>query len=257
MSERAPAGIDVHTPNVARIYDYMLGGKDNFAADREAAEQILKSFPESREGVQLNREFLGNAVRYLADEAGVRQFIDIGAGLPTQRNVHEVAHSVDKTARTVYVDNDPIVCVHGRALLANTPTVAMVEADLREPETLRAKVAATTLIDFEEPVALLMVAVLHFLEDPYDDVAQLRDMLPPDSHMVITHMSMQEKRSTDTDSVREVYSRASSGVYPRTMSDIRRFFGPYEVLTPDHFISPHILSRFAPLGWAAVARHPS
>nr|BFE87056.1 hypothetical protein GCM10020093_096570 [Planobispora longispora] len=133
MNDRNPYGIDVNTANVARIYDYMLGGKDNFAADRAAAEEILKAFPESREGVRLNREFLGNVVRHLAAEAGVRQFLDIGAGLPTQKNVHEVAHEVNPEARTVYVDNDPVVCVHGRALLASTPTVAMVEGDLRAP----------------------------------------------------------------------------------------------------------------------------
>ncbi|MFI6501107.1 SAM-dependent methyltransferase [Nonomuraea typhae] len=237
-------------------YDYMLGGKDNFAADREAAQQILKAFPESRDGVEANREFLGNAVRYLAAEAGIRQFVDIGAGLPTQKNVHEVAHEVDDSARTVYVDNDPIVCVHGRALLANTPTVAMVEADLRDPDALRARVAATRLVDFDEPVALLMVAVLHFLEDPYDDVAKLRDMLPPGSHLIITHMTMQERRSCDTESVRQVYSRASSGVYPRTLDDVRRFFGDFVILGSDQFISPALLARFAPLGWAGVAKHP-
>lgn len=254
MSERAPAGIDVHTPNVARIYDYMLGGKDNFAADREAAEQIIKAFPESREGVQLNREFLGNAVRYLAAEAGIRQFIDIGAGLPTQQNVHQVAHAVDPEARTVYIDNDPVVCVHGRALLASLPTVAMVEADLGRPEELRDRVAATGLIDFDQPVALLLVAVLHFLEDPYEDVAKLREMLPPGSHLVVTHMTMREDRSDDTDAVRDVYTRANSGVVPRTMADIRRFFGDYEVLDSSRFISQDLLDRFAILGWAGVAR---
>ncbi|GAA0943315.1 SAM-dependent methyltransferase [Nonomuraea longicatena] len=254
MSETAPAGIDVRTANVARIYDFMLGGKDNFAADREAAEQIAKAFPESRDGVRLNRRFLGEAVRYLAAEAGIRQFVDVGAGLPTQQNVHEVAHSVDPSAKVVYVDNDPVVCVHGRALLANTSTVAMVEADLHEPETLLAQVAATDLIDFSQPVALLLVSVLHFMDDPYAQVTELRQALAPGSHLVISHMSMKDERSGDTDSVREIYSRTRTGVFPRTVADIRRFFGDYEVLDTSRFVTTSEIKRFAVLGWAGVGR---
>ncbi|GAA3444646.1 SAM-dependent methyltransferase [Planomonospora venezuelensis] len=254
MSERNPYGLDVSTANVARIYDYMLGGKDNFAADREAAEQILKAFPESREGVRLNREFLGNAVRYLAAEAGIRQFVDVGAGLPTQKNVHQIAHEVDPEARTVYVDNDPIVCVHGRALLAGAPTVAMVEGDLRAPEEIWARVTGTGLIDPEEPVGVLMVALLHFLDDPYAEVAKLREMLAPGSFLVVTHLSMAERRAGDTDAVKRVYSRASSGVVPRTVEEIKMFFGDFEILDNGVFISPSALERMAILGWGGVGR---
>ncbi|MGV9307842.1 SAM-dependent methyltransferase [Nonomuraea sp. NPDC003727] len=254
MSENAPLGIDVNTPNVARIYDYMLGGKDNFAADREAAEQIIKAFPESREGVKLNREFLGNAVRHLAAEAGISQFIDIGAGLPTQSTVHQVAHGVNPEARAVYVDNDPIVCVHGRALLANSPTVAMVEGDLRRPEEIWSRALETGLIDGGQPVGVLLVAVLHFLEDPYEEVAKLRELMAPGSHLVITHLSMRDERSDDTETVRQVYSKASSGVVPRSLDDIRRFFGDFELLDSGKFISAHLLRRFSILGWAGIGR---
>ncbi|GIH90007.1 SAM-dependent methyltransferase [Planobispora siamensis] len=257
MSERNPYGLDVNTANVARIYDYMLGGKDNFAADRTAAEQILRAFPESREGVQLNREYLGNAVHHLAAQQGVRQFVDIGAGLPTQQNVHQVARKVDPEIRTVYVDNDPIVCVHGRALLANTPTVAMVEADLRDPEDIWAKAKETGLLDPEEPVAVLLVALLHFLDDPYPEVAKLREMMAPGSFLVITHLSMAERRAKDTDKMKDVYARAGSGVVPRTPEEIRLFFGDFELLDNDTFIAPNALERMAILGWGGVGRKKS
>ncbi|GIH74710.1 SAM-dependent methyltransferase [Planobispora longispora] len=256
MNDRNPYGIDVNTANVARIYDYMLGGKDNFAADRAAAEEILKAFPESREGVRLNREFLGNVVRHLAAEAGVRQFLDIGAGLPTQKNVHEVAHEVNPEARTVYVDNDPVVCVHGRALLASTPTVAMVEGDLRAPEEIWDGAARTGLLVPGEPVAVLMVALLHFLDDPYAEVAKVRELMAPGSFLVITHLSMAERRAKDTDAVKDVYSRANSGVVPRTPEEIRRFFGDFELLDNKRFIAPNALERMSVLGAAGVGRKP-
>ncbi|GAA3154688.1 SAM-dependent methyltransferase [Planomonospora alba] len=254
MSDRNPYGIDVSTANVARIYDFMLGGKDNFAADRAAAEQILKAFPESREGVRLNRRFLGNVVQHLAAEEGVRQFVDIGAGLPTQKNVHEVAHAVTPEARTVYVDNDPVVCVHGRALLANTPTTAMVEGDLRAPGELWDKAVATGLVKPDEPVGVFMVATLHFLDDPYAEVAALRESMAPGSFLTITHLSMTERRAKDTDTMKDVYSRASSGVTPRTVEEIIRFFGDFELLDSARFIDPGVLERMAILGWGGVGR---
>ncbi|GII91228.1 SAM-dependent methyltransferase [Sinosporangium siamense] len=258
MSELGPRGIDVHTPNVARVYDYMLGGKDNFAADREAAAQILKVFPESREGVRMNRMFLGNAVHHLVAEAGIRQFVDIGAGLPTQSNVHEVARGIAPEARTVYVDYDRVVCTHGRALLAGSPTVAMVEADLREIGDLKAKVLKTGLINPDEPMAVLLVAILHFLPDPYAAVAALREWMPPGSFLVVSHMTRSEERGHDTDAVAGVYSRASAGLYPRTLAEVQRFFGDFEPLDPGEFIGEDALASFAPLGWGGVARkgHP-
>ncbi|MEZ0073908.1 hypothetical protein ABH927_003262 [Planotetraspora sp. GP83] len=255
MADRvSPRGVDVSTPNTARIYDYMLGGKDNFAADREAAEQILKAFPESRDGVRHNRQFLGAAVRYMAEEAGIRQFVDIGAGLPTQNNVHEVAHSVAPKARTVYVDNDPVVCVHGRAILASSPGVAMMEGDLRKPQDIVSNAAASGLINWSEPVGVLMVAILHFLADPYEEVARLREAMAPGSHLVVTHMTMSKERATDAEHVRKVYARASSPLFPRPVEDITRFFGDFEEVDDTQFIDASLRRRFASLGWAGVAR---
>ncbi|HEX6472833.1 MAG TPA: SAM-dependent methyltransferase [Streptosporangiaceae bacterium] len=252
-----PKGFDPNVPNIARIYDYMLGGKDNFAADREAAEQIVTAFPESQEGVRQNRVFLRQAVRYLADEAGVRQFLDLGAGLPTQQNVHEVARSAATDARVVYVDSDPVVCVHGRALLSGVDGVAMVEADLREPERIIADPAISELIDFGRPVAVMLVAVLHFLGDEaYDIVGALRGALVPGSYLVITHMLDAEERHEDGSQVKEVYSRASAGLVPRTKDEIMRFFDGFELLDNDLFLPPELFDRFSGLGWGAVARKP-
>jgi hypothetical protein len=251
-----PPEIDTTKPSVARVYDYFLGGKDNFAADREAAKQILRAFPESREAVHYNREFLGATVRYLAGEAGIRQFIDIGTGLPTQNNVHEVAQSVAPDARVIYVDNDPVVCVHGRALLANAPSVAMVEADLHEPKKLRDAVAATRLADPDEPAAVLLFAVLHFMKDPYDAVAKLRAWLPPGSYMVISHLARSEERARDTDALTDVYSSANTSVVARTIEEIESFFGDFEILDLDKFVPPSRSRKFTFLGWGGVARKP-
>ncbi|MEV6980872.1 SAM-dependent methyltransferase [Sphaerisporangium sp. NPDC051017] len=243
---------DVRTPNSARVYDYMLGGKDNFAADREAAEQIFRVFPETREAVQRNREFLGNAVRRLA-EYGIRQFVDIGAGLPTLDNVHEVARAAAPGTRTVYVDNDPLVCVHGRALLANTPTVAMIDGDIRKPEDIRDKVSQTRLVDWNRPVGLLMVATLQLVEDPYEHVAMLRDLLAPGSYLVISHLSKTREHADDTERLQDIWAQGGVPMFPRGPEEIDRFIGDFERVDLDRFIPSHIACRFVHIGWAAVA----
>ena len=257
--DQARGAVDATIPNVARVYDYMLGGKDNFPADRAAADQILAAFPEARDGVRYNRAYLRKAVEYLAGEAGIRQFLDIGTGLPTQKNVHEVARAVAPDARVVYVDNDPLVCVHGRSLLADSDEVTMVEADLRRPEEILADPETRRLIDLGQPVAVLLVAILHFIadeEDPFAAVARLRDAVAPGSYLVISHMLAAEQRQADADQVRNVYARASAGVHPRTREQIMRFFEGFELLDNDLFISAELLERFSGLGWGAVARKP-
>ncbi len=256
MSDRAPGGIDVNIPNVARIYDYMLGGKDNFAADRAAAEQVVKAFPESRDGARRHREFLGNVIRHLAGEAGIRQFVDIGAGLPTQKNVHEVAHEVNPDARVVYIDNDPVVCVHGRALLANAPTVAMVEADLRDVDDLWTRTVATGLIDPDKPVGVLMFAILHFLDDPAELVADVRRRMVPGSYLGISHMVRRPAREDDVEKVSEVYSGAAPGFRARTVEEIKTFFGDFEILPQEQFVALHIIAQFSSIGFSSVARKP-
>ncbi|WP_214106471.1 SAM-dependent methyltransferase [Acrocarpospora catenulata] len=258
MADRVPpGGVDSSTPNSARIYDFMLGGKDNFAADRAAATEILRAFPESREGCRVNRKFLGDVVRYMANEAGIRQFVDIGAGLPTQDNVHQVAQSVDPKAKVVYVDNDPVVCVHGRAILAAAPGVAMIEADMADAEKILIGATETGLIDWSQPVGVLMVAILHHLPNPYAEVARIREAMAPGSYLAISHLSMADSRRDDTTKLQSTYdSPRSVGLFPRTVEEITRFFGDFDLLDDTAFIAPSVLRRFAALGWGALARKP-
>src|SRR6202046_3219177 len=166
-SAAAPPEIDVTKPHPARMYDYFLGGKDTFAADRATAAQVLDSWGSVRTAVRENRAFLGRAVRYLAEEAGVTQVLGIGPGLPSANNVHEVAQAANPKARVVYADNDPIVLAHARALLASGPhgVTVYLDADIRDPEAILSHPVTADTLDFTEPIALILVAVLHFLPD--------------------------------------------------------------------------------------------
>ena len=189
-----PAEIDTSRPHSARIYDYFLGGKNHFAADREVAEKSLASVPSGRTGAREQRAFLGRAVSYLAAEAGVRQFLDIGTGLPTTDNVHEVAQAIVPSARVVYVDNDPLVLAHARALLTSTEEgrTAYIHADLRSPGEILSSPVVREVLDFSQPVALMLVGILHFLEDkdePERIIATLLDALPPGSYLTASHLN--------------------------------------------------------------------
>ncbi|MEV5891188.1 SAM-dependent methyltransferase [Nonomuraea fuscirosea] len=187
--ERGPAGIDTTKPNVSRVYDYMLGGKDNYEADRLMAQKALEIAPDARESGRANREFLGRVVRYLAAEAGIRQFLDLGSGLPTQGNVHEIAQSAAADTRVVYVDHDPTVLVHARALLSVNDTTTVVEADVREADRILDHPKIRRVIDFEQPVGLLMFAILHHLADDDDPAGITRAMmarLAPGSHLAVS-----------------------------------------------------------------------
>ncbi|MBB2910811.1 hypothetical protein FHS43_002074 [Streptosporangium becharense] len=230
-----PLEIDPAVPSVARIYDYLLGGKDNFASDRTAAEKIIELTPNVRDGVRSNRRFLRRAVRFLAS-TGIRQFLDIGAGLPTQENVHQVALGVAPESRVVYVDNDPIVLVHGRALLADNRQTIVVNGDLRDPKAILDDPQVSGHIDLDRPVGLLMLAVLHFV--PEDDtaeriVATLRDRLAPGSGMAISHLSFGDLDEDKVREGRELYSRTSAGsATPRSHAQIMRFFDGFELVEP-------------------------
>jgi S-adenosyl methyltransferase len=185
-------GIDTARPHPARMYDYFLGGKNNFAVDRETAEKALKSWGTARTAARENRAFLGRAVRYLVAEAGVRQFLDIGTGLPSANNVHEVAQGVVPSCRVVYVDNDPIVLAHARALLTSSPEgkTAYIHADLRDPEKILDDPATRDTLDFTEPVALMLVAILHFVpdaDDPRRVIQTLLGALPRGSYVAASH----------------------------------------------------------------------
>jgi hypothetical protein len=195
-----PPEIDPSRPHSARVYDYMIGGKNNFAADRAVAEQVLKHSPNAHTGARENRAFLGRAVRYLTAEAGIRQFLDIGTGLPTSNSVHEVAQSVDPSCRIVYADNDPLVLTHARALLTSSREgrTAYIHADVRDPRAILDDEAVRDVLDFGRPIGLMLVALLHLIPDddkPAEVVATLLDELPSGSYLVASHLTMEH----DTD----------------------------------------------------------
>ena len=231
-----PVELRTDVPHSARMYDYFLGGKDNFPADREAAEQFLKIFPETRVVARQNRAFLQRAVRFLTAEAGIRQFLDIGTGIPTSPNLHEVAQSVAPECRVVYVDNDPIVLAHARALLTGTPEgrTAYLDADLRDPAKILESAELRDTLDLSRPVAFSLIAILHFLqdsEDPYGIVRTYLDALPSGSYLVITHGSAPVV-SEETEKGADVYNKRGINIRPRTPAEIERFFDGLEFVEP-------------------------
>ena len=261
---RVPSGVDVSVPNVARMYDYYLGGSNHFAADREVAEKVLSSFPELRTIARENRAFLGRVVRFLAGDEGIRQFVDVGAGLPTVENVHEVAGAVTPDARVVYADNDPVVGAHGRALLADTETAAIIQADLRHPEEILNHPETRRLIDFGEPVAVLLLAVLHFVpdgDDPYAVVARLGDAMAPGSYLVISHASS-ESMPPSVRAAADSYDRATAQMAFRSRAEIHRFFDGFDLLDPGlvdvdawrNPVPPDRRERLEGLGYVGVGR---
>ncbi|MFG1878020.1 SAM-dependent methyltransferase [Sphaerisporangium sp. NPDC049003] len=231
MSSRPRPKVDPTIANVARMYDYYLGGKDNGPADREAAERVIQTFPQTRQLARVNREFLQNAVEFLAGDAGIRQFFDIGSGLPTGRNVHQVAQGIAPDARVVYVDKDPLALVHARALLARNEHTVAVEGDLRRPVDILAREEVRHMIDLSEPMAILLIAVLHFVRDdegPYEIVKSLLDAAAPGSYLVISHAE-RDKRLND---VTRVYDAATFPVVLRSHEEIGRFFSGLEMVDP-------------------------
>ncbi len=230
---RAPAGIDVTIPHGARVYDYILGGKDNFAADREAAEKILAAAPNSRGLARAQRAFLVRVVRLLA-EAGIRQFIDLGTGIPTSPSVHEVARAVDPSARVIYVDFDPLVVVHNRALLETADGVVAIEGDLRRPDEILADPALRALIEFDEPVAVLMLAVLHNVsdaDDPAGIVAKFRDQMATGSYLAISQFAA-DSHPKALAQLESVYANTPVPKTVRSREEILRLFDGFELLPP-------------------------
>ncbi|MBO2454392.1 SAM-dependent methyltransferase [Actinomadura barringtoniae] len=241
MAENLPPGLDLSVPSAARMYDYFLGGKDNFEVDRERAEQVIKGFPEVRDVARANRAFLGAAVRTVA-EAGVAQFVDLGAGLPTQGHVHEVARPIRPDTRVVYVDIDPVACVHARALLPDEAT-AVVNADIRRPQAVLDDPAVGRLIDWERPVALLLVSVLQFIVDEDDEPGRMLGVssmlgaftrrMVPGSHLVLSVASGAE--DFDVDSLADAYKGSGTGSGGlRSAQQIEKFFtgSGFELLEP-------------------------
>ena len=263
--DRVPKGLDVSVPNVARMYDYFLGGKDNFEADRIAAEEVLALMPGQRRSALENRRFLRRVVRYLAAEAGVEQFLDIGVGLPTQGAVHEVAHEINPQVRVGYVDYDSVVVRHGQALLTKRDKSVVVAADLRRPGELLADPVLCQHLDFGRPVAVILLAVLHFVAEDYDPdgiVARMRDALVPGSYLVISHIGRELlPDQAAAERAMKVYERASEPILRRPRDRIIGFFGDFELvepgLVPKHQWRPvtgEAATVTGDISWGGVAR---
>ena len=228
-----PDGVETDRPSVARLYDFFLGGHHNFAADRELGRRLLEAEPNARFIVAENRKFLGRAVRFLI-ESGVRQFIDLGSGIPTQENVHEIAQRGAPDAHVVYVDNDPVAVAHSRQILTGNPLATVINADLRDPQSVLTNPRVAGLIDFGRPVGLLMVTVLHFVpdsDDPAGIVAGFRVALADGSYLVISHAT-DEAAPGAAAQVRDLYKSTSAAAHTRTHAEITRFFGGFELVDP-------------------------
>ena len=220
-------------PSSARIYDYFLGGKDHFQADRDAADQIATYLPNMREAARINRAFVRRAVRYLVSEAGIRQLIDIGAGLPTMGNVHEVATAAHPAARVVYVDHDPVVLAHARNMLQGTPNAVIIGHDMRAPADILADPELRRLVHFDEPVGVMFVSVLHFLSDADDPAAIIGELLapfPPGSYVALTHGTA-DAAPQARDAAR-VYDAATTRMFVRSRAEVLALVRGLDVVEP-------------------------
>jgi hypothetical protein len=225
--------IDITRPHPGRMYDYYLGGKDNWQADREAADQVMAVVPEARDMARANRAFLTRAVRYLARDKGITQFLDVGTGIPTSPNVHETAAAHVTSPRVVYADNDPVIHAHANALLTGTGTTRIILADLRDPETIIA--GARDFLDFTRPVALLLVAVLHFIPDSGDPagiVAVLRDALPEGSYLALSHGTPDFHPPEVAGTAAAAYDAASAPLVLRPKESIEAFLDGFSLEPP-------------------------
>jgi hypothetical protein len=256
---------DVSKPNVARVYDAMLGGKDNFAADREFVAEVLRFAPMAPLGAIANRQFLRRVVQYLVVEAGITQFIDLGSGLPTQGNVSEVAHQFSPQARVVHVDNDPVVYTHGKALLADARTTDFVLGDVRRPAEILADPVVAGLIDFDQPVGLLSFALLHHLEDadqPETIMAEFRAAMPGGSYLAISSLRLPGPELPELRAItiegEKLHTGPAGAMRWREDSEIRSWFGGWELVSPGlvpladwrppvpgHVLSPELQNSFS------------
>ena len=232
--EWAVPEVDLDRPSASRMYDYLLGGSHNVPVDRELADQMLRLAPEAAEAAHANRAFLHRAVRMLVD-AGIRQFLDIGSGIPTRGNVHEIAQRLAPESRVVYVDVDPIAVAQGNQILAGNPSCLAVHGDLRHPKPILHDPQVRALLDLDQPVGVLLVAVLHFVpddDDPADAVAQLRDAVAPGSHLVISHAGQLAASTDELDRARKTYDRTPTSLILRRPEEISAFFADWPVVEP-------------------------
>jgi SAM-dependent methyltransferase len=235
-----PDGQQADEPSIACVYDYLLGGSHNFAADQEAAREFLARWPEAPATMRANRAFLGRAVRHLAGEAGIRQFLDIGSGIPTMGNVHEIAQEAAPGARVAYVDNDAVAVQHSRAILARNDNAIAVQADLRRPREILDSPQLRDLLDLSQPTALLLVAILHFFpgsDEPAALVAELLGALAPGSYVVISHGTTDGQAPNVAEAMGH-YNQTTAPFQPRSRDAIRAFFGDLELVDPGLVLVP-------------------
>lgn len=237
--EWVPPGVDVSRPSSARVYDCFLGGMDNFAVDREVAARSLQLMPDAIRAVFATRAFLRRTVRYLMTEAGIDQFLDIGSGLPSRGHVHQVAHEINPHARVVYIDNDPTVLAHAQGLLGDDPTTAMVKADIRRPETILAHPTVTQFLDFERPAGLLMLSILHHINDDQDPagiVACFREALVPGSHLAISHFHNPGAERPDAAAIaaasEKLFNESFGTGRWRHREEVLAYFGDFQLIEP-------------------------
>jgi hypothetical protein len=229
----APDGIDVTRPSAARVYDYILGGAHNFAVDRALGDELIRTSPDVAETMRSNRVFLRRAVRFLAEQ-GVRQFLDIGSGVPTVGNVHEVAQQVAPDSTVVYVDVDPVAVAHSEAILTGNERAGVICADLREPDRIRAEAGKLGLIDFDRPVAVLLAGVVHFIpdsDDPAGLVASLRDPLVAGSYLLISHTTF-DGQPPEVVEAQKLAARTATPLFPRTHREILAYFDGMSLVDP-------------------------
>lgn len=240
MSEPVPEGVDLDHPNPARIYDWLLGGTTNWAIDREFGAKVVETFPLVRTMARVGREFLGRGVRYLASQ-GITQFLDLGSGVPTVGNVHEIADSVNPGSRCVYVDNEPVAVAHSRVLLerqGDPARHAVLHGDLRHADDIWERALATGALDPGKPVGLILVNVLYFFGDedgPYDFVARYRDLLPTGSYLLSSHLTedgVPSEGASERAQVRSQYQSSGSALHLRTREEFTRFFDGFELVEP-------------------------
>jgi len=263
-----PQDINTDVAHPARVYDYWLGGKDNFPADRALAEHIMEAIPTMRTMAAANRAFLSRAVRYLVEEAGIRQFLDIGTGIPTSPNVHEVAQAVAPDSRVVYVDNDPIVLAHARALLTSQEAgeTSFIGADMRQPKSILDHPTLMSTLDLSQPVAVMLVAVLMYFRDtdspnPFEMVATLLEAMPPGSYLAITHPTADFNAEAMGGAVAAA-ERSGVTLVPRNQAETEEFFAGLDVVDPG--VTPVLSWRpdkppddpRSAYYWAGIARKP-